>query len=275
MGEDSEKDFRIVQKSFDFLDGSMVYYKGYEKMRGDGFKKAISNAIKEGRLILAIVNFVRYDLFIPYCKYYLIKLNYLTRNQYFIVAGKKYKYHLKKMQSVDNEQAIEVPYSLAFVLNNKTHNFLEVGNVLSNYFDMQHDVVDKYETADGIINKDICSYDTEKRYDLIVSISTVEHIGYDELNKVKGKALRSIRSMMKLLKKNGKLLISVPLNYNLEIDNIIVNKKIQFSEKHFMKRVSWFNIWKETNQADALKYKYNRKYRNSAANAVSFLIYKK
>lgn len=272
MAENCRKDVRSIQKNFRFLDGLMVYYKGYEKT---SFKKRLSVAIEEGRLIRSLINFVRFDLFVPYFKYYLIKFNCLTSNQYFIVSGKKYKYCIKRHNSVDNERVIEVPYSIAFVLNNKdkSRNLLEVGRVLSNYTNIRHDVVDKYETGHGIINRDIVNYNTKKRYDLIVAISTVEHIGYDEQKKTKDKALKAILNMIKLLKKDGELLITVPLNYNPEIDDILIHRKIKFSEKHFMKRVSWLNMWEETDQEDAFKYKYNGKY--SAANAVAFLIYKK
>jgi hypothetical protein len=55
-----------------------------------------------------------------------------------------------------------------------------VGNVLSHYFSVNHDVVDKYEKAEGVINRDIIDFHPSKEYDLIISISTLEHVGWDE-----------------------------------------------------------------------------------------------
>ena len=248
----------------------MVYYKGYEKK---GFRSRFSEALGEGRLLKSIENFVQLDVFVPYIKYYAIKLNYSIVHRYFILSGKKYRYCLKRHMSVDNERAIEIPYSRSFISKNNARNLLEVGNVLSNYFDVCHDIVDKYETREGIINKDITNYSTWKRYALIIAISTVEHVGYDEPKKVKGKAAKAIRNMIRLLSEDGKLIITVPLNYNPEIDELLVNESIRFSEKHFMKRCSWLNSWKETSQAEALKCKYGSRY--GAANAMALLVYRK
>jgi hypothetical protein len=62
----------------------------------------------------------------------------------------------------------------------KERNILEIGNVLSHYFPVNHDIVDKYEKADGVINQDVVHFYSPKKYDLIVSVSTLEHVGWDE-----------------------------------------------------------------------------------------------
>jgi hypothetical protein len=54
-------------------------------------------------------------------------------------------------------------------------NILEIGNVLSNHVRFEHDVLDKYEFVKGIINEDVVDFRPEKRYDLIVSISTLDY----------------------------------------------------------------------------------------------------
>ena len=51
---------------------------------------------------------------------------------------------------------------------------LEVGHVLGHYGNHDHAVLDKYETAAGVINEDITLAD-RGRFDLILSISTFEH----------------------------------------------------------------------------------------------------
>jgi hypothetical protein len=57
---------------------------------------------------------------------------------------------------------------------------LELGSVLSHYFPIAHDVVDKYEVRPGAINQDIVGFVLQQKYDLIVSISSLEHVGWDE-----------------------------------------------------------------------------------------------
>ncbi len=79
-----------------------------------------------------------------------------------------------------NERAVEVPIIWEEVRKHEAQRILELGNVLSHYYPVHHDIVDKYEKSAGVTNVDILDLDTSKDYDLIVSISTVEHIGCDE-----------------------------------------------------------------------------------------------
>jgi len=51
--------------------------------------------------------------------------------------------------------------------------------VLSHYFAVKHDIVDKYEIAPSVVNEDLVNFKPGKKYDLIVSISTLEHVGWD------------------------------------------------------------------------------------------------
>ena len=53
------------------------------------------------------------------------------------------------------------------------------------YFPADHEIVDKYEKGDGIVNEDIVNFRPGKKYDLIVSISTLEHISWNEEKKTK------------------------------------------------------------------------------------------
>ena len=60
---------------------------------------------------------------------------------------------------------------MSFVQENK--KILEIGNVLNHYFSFNHTVIDKYEEATGVLNVDIVDFDTNEKFDLVVSISTV------------------------------------------------------------------------------------------------------
>ena len=81
-----------------------------------------------------------------------------------------------------NERAVEVPLGRWYLeqVASETGQVLEVGHVLGHYGKHNHAVLDKYETSAGVINEDITTWQTEERFDLILSISTFEHIGFDD-----------------------------------------------------------------------------------------------
>ena len=77
-------------------------------------------------------------------------------------------------------------WSAFYFGNNKNtswKNIFEVGSVLSHYFPINHDVLDKYEKGHGVINQDVVDFKPHNKYDLIVSISTLEHVGFDDNTK--------------------------------------------------------------------------------------------
>ena len=205
--------------------------------------------------------------------YILYKTNYMLCNKFFILDGKQYHYFINLYNSVTGERVIEIPFAKEFVLRNRDKSILEFGNVLSHYFEVNYEIVDKYEIGPHIINVDIIDFNTVRKYDLIISVSTLEHVGFDELLKEAGKSKKAILKIMDLLNSNGTAVITVPFGYNPEIDAIIINNEINFTKKYFLKRVSRLNLWKETTMEDALKYKYGQKYPN--ANSVAFLLYTK
>lgn len=146
-----------------------------------------------------------------------------------------------------NERAVEVPIVWQAVktaiTNNKT--ILELGNVLPHYFQTHHDVIDKYELAEGVINQDIVSFSPKKKYDLIVGISTLEHIGWDEPKKEKSKIPKTLKKLRSLLKKNGQAILTFPLGHNAYLDDLAYSHKLDFDQLHWLHRVSWDNRWKQ------------------------------
>ncbi len=204
--------------------------------------------------------------------YVIYKIDYTIFNKFFIVDDKRYRYFINTYNSVTTERVVEIPFAKEFVFKNIGKNVLEVGNVLSHYLSVNYDIVDKYEKSLHVINVDIIEFNSEKKYDLIISISTIEHIGFDETIKKIGKSKEAMLKIVSLLNINGIAVITVPLGYNPEIDSIIMNDEIRFSKKLFLKRVNKLNLWEETTMEDALKYKYGQKY--PTANAIAFLLYK-
>ena len=135
---------------------------------------------------------------------------------------------------------------------------LEVGNVLSYVFKISHDVLDKYEIMDGIVNDDVVNFQPSKQYDLIVSIFTLQSVGWDETPRDNKKFIYAIENLKRILAENGQLIIIHVLGYNLEMDKFLKNGMMQFNEQYYLKRISNYN-WQEASWEDVkdLEYDYS------------------
>ena len=137
-------------------------------------------------------------------------------------------------------------------------NILEIGNVLSHHVRFEHDVLDKYEIAKGVINAEIVDFESEKKYDLIVSISTLEHVGWDEKPRDDTKIHRAIGNLKNLISpRGGMILITLPLGYSSVLDKLVRNGELRFSKQYCLKRISKGNEWVEGSLEDAQFAKYN------------------
>jgi len=127
---------------------------------------------------------------------------------------------------------------------------------MNNYFEFEHDVVDKYDSGKGIINEDIVDFNPNKKYDVIVSISTLEHVGWDELPKKESKVMKAIEHLKELLKNDGVMIITMPLGYNHYFDKTIMTNLAGFTKMHFMQRISKSNKWQEISLNDINSIQY-------------------
>ena len=59
--------------------------------------------------------------------------------------------------------------------------------------------------GDDIINVDIVEFSTSERHDAVISISTIEHVGFDEPIIEKNKALKALMKIIELIRQEGKL----------------------------------------------------------------------
>lgn len=98
-----------------------------------------------------------------------------------------------------NERAIEIPIIMGEIRESASKNILEIGNVLSHYFLPEWTILDKYEKAKGVINEDIFEFFPDEKYDLIVSISTFEHIGFDEYGRYGKKKIARVKEKIRKL----------------------------------------------------------------------------
>ncbi|GAC1431195.1 MAG: hypothetical protein NVSMB54_25590 [Ktedonobacteraceae bacterium] len=127
------------------------------------------------------------------------------------------------------ERAVEIPLAFDFLATHRHDGpILEIGNVLQHYENALSDafgirsrcIVDKFEVGDGIENRDIMDIDFREKYQVIVSVSTVEHVGqnvnpsglFGEHSQVTDREapLKAIAKMYDLLAPGGHALLTVP-----------------------------------------------------------------
>lgn len=188
----------------------------------------------------------------------------------FNCFGKQYEYLISSYNATwRNERCIEIPPALDFLKSYKNKKILELGNVLK-YYDnsLNHDVIDKYEKSENVMNIDIVDFETENKYDAFVSISTIEHIGWDEPIKDSTKINSTFKKIEKLVKSPDNIFISVPLGYNDVLDDHLLSGKTQFKKTFVINRIDSSNNWEEVSLEKAIQCKYGKKF--PAANAIFF-----
>jgi SAM-dependent methyltransferase len=163
-----------------------------------------------------------------------------------------------------NERAVEISLAVSELsIAQKNHKrILEIGNVLSHYVPTNHIIVDKYEKEKGVINKDIVDYMPRGKFDLILCISTLEHVGWDEPKKEKVKTKQAAEKVRSLLKPGGKAFFTFPFGYNPHLDKYVRTNTLGLDRMWFMERIGWDNRWGEI-PLPKKNVKYNEPYCNA------------
>lgn len=186
--------------------------------------------------------------------------------RHFTYNGKKlpYLYH-KKSLAWTNERTVEVPivtdHIREFAQKMPDEKILEVGAVLPHYFpEIRSDVLDKFEKSQGtinIINGDVIDFRPNQKYKLIVSISTLEHVGFDDDVKDPEGILKALENLKNnCLEENGEILVTLPIGYNTDVDRYIFNNNLDLREETYLKRTGILNKWREISKEEAKRSKY-------------------
>jgi SAM-dependent methyltransferase len=196
--------------------------------------------------------------------------NTLKGRRTFTFQGKTYKYLFRRYNTTyANERAVEIPIAMEVVRAYPEERVLEVGNVLAHYYPHHHDVLDKYEQAPGVVNSDVVDFQNSKLYDLIVSISTLEHVGWDEEPRDPPKFLRGVERLAMLLAPGGKMLVTLPIDYNAALDGFLSEGRVPFTSIAYLKRVTDDNQWREATWDEVQGAKYIHARRNAIGMGVS------
>jgi SAM-dependent methyltransferase len=168
----------------------------------------------------------------------------------FTVDGEDYTYfhHVHRWTWL-TERAVEIPIALRS-LEASGERVLEVGNVLSHYVDVGHRVVDKYEQGPGVVARDVLEIEPDGDYDLILSISTIEHVGWDELPRDPAKALAAVDHLRGLLAPQGRLLLTLPVAYHPGLDDALRSGSLTPDRIVALRRDEKANRWRQVEPAD-------------------------
>ena len=179
----------------------------------------------------------------------------------FNFAGMALEYLKHNYNDADkNMRTVEVPIIIALMKRHKdVAHFLEIGNVLSHYIPVDHLVLDKYEriaqrSREIRIRQDLMEFNSVNNFDLIVSISTIEHIGfgnYLEIGDRKWTPFEIVSKIRSLLTDVGVAYVTVPIGYNPRIDRWLLEGHIGANMTGCMHRISDDNQWESCRLSQA------------------------
>jgi len=221
------------------------------------------NQQKDGKKPLDIVvkTLIVKTLFFIKDSWSLLYYNYFTGDKNFTFENKKLKYFTARYNTTwSNERRVEVAIAADYLKEFANKRILEVGNVMSHYLDVKYDIVDKFEKAANVINEDILTYSPAEKYDLIISISTIEHVGWDDTEQDPQKIINVLNKLNNLKQEGGTLVVTAPLGYNPNLDNMLKEKMLPFKEVHYLKRTSAAGTWIEFKPDFNEEFIYGRPY---------------
>lgn len=189
------------------------------------------------------------------------------RDDYFTFCGERLPYAVHRYNNTfRNERIVEISIANWFLSGAANARVLEVGNVLGHYGVNGHTVVDKYETAPGVINADIVDYVPERRFDTVVSISTLEHVGWDEEPREPRKVFQAFDAVRGFVAPGGRLLVTIPIGYNTTLDEGLRSGALTFDREIWLMRTNRRNEWRECGRDEALAGAYGSPF--NAANTL-------
>lgn len=158
-----------------------------------------------------------------------------------------------------NERAVETALAREVLAEHPEARVLEVGNVMRHYLPgVRHTVVDKYEQAPGVLNADVAELDEGAEYDLVLSVSTLEHVGWDEETVDPEKPGRAVEILKRSLAPGGLLWVTLPVGYNPHLDERLRAGEYGFTRLRALRRESTRNVWREVPLEEVWAAPYDR-----------------
>lgn len=168
---------------------------------------------------------------------------------------------------------VELPVAWKWLHQFYGQSILEVGNVLSHWYDVSHDVLDRYEHSPAVtFHGDAAVWRPKGRYDAIVCISTIEHIGEGKPDPGPHvfKPLAAVYNMLLYsLAPAGKLLLTFPWRRRLEVDALVF--QLPWSTLGFLRRTGKAR-WEEIGRQELRTVRYNQPYKKANAVIIGELV---
>ncbi|AKD24655.1 hypothetical protein CL55_00003220 [Polynucleobacter duraquae] len=196
-----------------------------------------------------------------------------VREKHFTFDGVRleYFYHLYN-KTYENERIIEIPIISHLINKYNLIEYCELGNVVWNYGIRGHMVIDKYDLSSSVLKEDIATYKPSKKIANMISISTLEHVGWDEGERGYDKVGQAFNNIMNnVIIQGGYFIYTFPVGYNPFLDNYILKNKNLFKKLFFMKRISIDNVWVETNLEDCMNTKFDSPFINANGLVIGIL----
>lgn len=187
----------------------------------------------------------------------------------FPFGGKRYDYFFHPYNYTwDNERAVEIPLALEYLALHRGGRILEVGNVLSHYVRADWDIVDKFERENGVIPADAATFCPEEPYDLVISISTLEHVGFDDYPRDPALIPQAVANLTAhCLRPGGRMVVTVPVGYNPHLDRLLFEGGLGENRLRFLKRTGRY-AWREASVDEVRGTGYATEFIEAGALAV-------
>lgn len=127
-----------------------------------------------------------------------------------------------------NERAVELPVAREALAAADPTRTIEIGNVTSHYFPARHRIVDKYESAPGIENIDLFEIAEREAFDLVLCVSTLEHVGWDEPVRDPVPAVEAVARLKELAAPGGRVLVTIPVGYHPTLADAAIDGSLSF-----------------------------------------------
>lgn len=190
----------------------------------------------------------------------------------FLFKGESLRYALHRPnRAYANERAVELPIAWrALQAVADPERVVEVGNVTSHYFDVSHVVIDKFERHPRVRhNVDVLDFRPDRRLGLVLSVSTLEHVGLGDGSGDPGKFARAVAHIVTWLASDGRLLFTVPVGYNPAVDELLRAPPEYVRDIVYMRRTSAANTWEETDAGGVRGVRHGTPY--PCANAIAIV----
>jgi len=198
--------------------------------------------------------FDRIPNYILFCYY-----NWFKSSETFHFDGDVYSYFFHPYCNTwKNERCAVIPIVWKKVMEYRSlgKNILEIGNMTSYFYDVDYDILDKYEITNGVINEDVIDFHPSKKYDFIFSIMTLQYVGWFELPRDHMKTLRAVENLKGLLSPGGKIMIIHGFGENEAMDEFLKNGSFKFSKQFYLKKIA-DNKWTETDWENVKDMNYD------------------